>query len=133
MRTVSLELARKLKEAGLQHQITYGDWYLAWLPTEEIYLQKPVLYDYTACGPYEEDIWLPTLADLLEWLEWRGYEWTMYTTEYSDDGINYKRGYAFQLEQTCLTEPFVANTYEDTAAQAILWVLEQEAATMGQR
>lgn len=124
MRTVSLELAKKLKEAGLQHQITYGDWYLAWLPTEEIYLQKPVLYDYTACGPYEEDIWLPTLADLLEWLEGQGWRYKL--------SLHYNNKYCIQLCASNILsywmwgDGFYADICEDAAAKAVLWVLEQE-------
>ncbi len=130
MRTVSLEMAKKLKEAGLQHQIVYGDWYLAWLPTEETYLQKPVLYDYTAYGPYEEDIWLPTLSDLLEWLEGRGY-----VVDITQPLIFEKDSPYFICdiwEKSTISEywehvgTFEANSREDAAAKAVLWVLEQE-------
>jgi hypothetical protein len=129
MRTVSLEMAKKLKEAGLQHQIVYGDWYLAWLPTEETYLQKPVLYDYTAYGPYEEDIWLPTLSDLLEWLEERGYYWSMHRIVWGDGTNKYLTTvYEMDVQTGHLEEVqrFVSNTPEDTVAKAVLLLLEQE-------
>lgn len=125
MRTVSLEMAKKLKEAGLQHQIVYGDWYLAWLPTEETYLQKPVLYDYTAYGPYEEDIWLPTLSDLLEWLEGREYK---YTISFFETVKGLKPFIRIWKPENIIgdTNAFYADTPEDAVAKAVLGVLEQE-------
>jgi hypothetical protein len=118
-------MAKKLKEAGLQHQIVIGDWHLAWLPKDKTYASCPSLFDCVSAGPYEEDIWLPTLPDLLEWLEGREYK---YTISFFETVKGLKPFIRIWKPENIIgdTNAFYADTPEDAVAKAVLGVLEQE-------
>lgn len=141
MRTVSLELAKKLKEAGLQWEPKEGDVF------SDQYDNVDRVFAVTAkdnCGDFilfsNEDwkgigkgihckylkryFWLPTLADLLEWLEGRGYSYQLYDNYPCSEKII--RLYGREPGDLVCLVRLSAATNEDAAAKAVLWVLEQE-------
>ncbi len=125
MRTVSLEMARKLKEAGLEWDWEIGDWYCVYDVVTGNVVKVYLADENFSLGNYLPEhftrVWLPTLSDLLEWLEGRGYGWELYHTG------------AIKIFQPGLIEWFNGKSIEDAAAKAVLWVLEQEATNMGRR
>jgi len=71
----------------------------------------------------EKCLWLPTLPDLLEWLEERGFTWVLTRTSRCDcKFILLEKGKGV----AGIREDFWADTSEDTAAKAVEWVLERE-------
>ncbi|MGB9660684.1 MAG: hypothetical protein ACPL5F_01535 [Moorellaceae bacterium] len=128
MRTVSLEMAKKLKEAGLQWEPTEGDVFVA-LGDQNDVLAYTITPPRVIYMDKERNLWLPTLSDLLEWLEGRGYYVDMYAEKWGS-----KRIYGCELgrpdsimDAVCLVAEFTGDSYEDVAAKAVLWVLEQKA------
>lgn len=133
MRTVSYEMAKKLKDAGLRWEPKIGDFHLQDNETEIRICQY--------IPPNKEELadrclWLPTLSDLLEWLEGRGYWWSIHTMAWEDWTIKYL---IVIYEKDISTEYFteahriISDTPEKATAEAVLWVLEQEATNMGRR
>lgn len=128
MRTVSVEMARKLKKAGLRWKPKIGDFHLQDNETEiRICQYIPPNKEELA----ERCLWLPSLSDLLEWLEEWGYYSTLYVSVCNGqkncrcelhwvDTITYEECGTIDVD-------FVADSRVDAAAKAVLWVLEQEA------
>ena len=115
----SLEMAKVLKDAGLEWEPKTGD-LVAY--DNGLRVTKPMLIeenDFEKLNP--DSIWLPHLEQLLTEIDKRGYSW-----ELSLDDVDVPP-YAI-----CLVMPtrnrkwFTADTPKETVAQALLWVLEKE-------
>lgn len=122
---ISSETARKLKEAGLRWEPQIGDWYYHANKCGEILSPQPFLVDsrvlkYRKIGL--SDVFAPRLDQLLAEIEKRGTYWALYhigppPAEYGLQLMNYPTG---------MTKSFWADTPDEAAAQALLWILERE-------
>lgn len=128
---VSVDMARRLKGAGLRWEPKLGDW-AVWqkdIGLVDIELSNGIVRINHGSGytyeTVEKCLWFPTLSDLLGWLEGRvnrltggnGYWWNAY------QDANNKWRYSLTLSEG---PQFHAETPEDAAAKAVLWVLENE-------
>jgi len=69
---ISLETAKKLKEAGLEWETETGD---LWIQPDYPEYLRAVDYDPTGHGdPLEKNIWIPRLDQLLTEIEKRGWQ-----------------------------------------------------------
>jgi hypothetical protein len=128
---ISLELAQKLKAAGLKWEPKKHDFCGQKGFPCRIYSE---LSEIEIKFYMDEFYWLPSLSQLLAEIEARGY------TEISLATINQcKKGWVFELLKQGLLPSkiigsyyypqfptFKANTPEEAAGQALLWILEQE-------
>jgi hypothetical protein len=132
MLTVSPELAKRLKVAGLTHTPQVGDMYLFYVPgTPSIkahFNDCPVILDRGSCKPLEEDVWLPTQADLQHEIEDHGYGygWSIACVETKQDGERYNV-YLYRTAGLWRSQSFWASTPQDAMAQALIWTLEHQA------
>lgn len=112
-KTCSLEMARRLKDAGLTREPQRGD-YFSWRETKLIYDG----WMHRATIETEECTWLPTLSDLLDELGARGYEVDSFrktvTGKYPCKISGHEDWFVFN-----------ADTREDAAGEALEWVLKQ--------
>ena len=116
---ISLEMARKLRDAGLEWEPLAGDFYSwcgrNWLvdfcqtSQAEILARQP-----------DPALWLPRLDQLLAEVEKGNYEWCL---EQARD--QYRLSLWF--DQACVYE-FRSDTPDDAAGQALLWILSQKEA-----
>ena len=118
-RLIRLELAGKLKEAGLKWEPKGGDWFIR--PTGEIVLKY-------STGPDSiygsKSTWLPSLSQLLVEIEARGLMWSLKLLSRPQYRvILYPKGLSPGGDGSII---FQADTPEEAAGQALLWVLEQE-------
>ena len=131
---LSLSKARELRSAGLKWESKEGDWYglidCATGEAEGPYFAGEKRFGYF-CNVIP--VWVPRLDQLLAEIEARGY------TELSLSTINKsKKGYVFELLGQGLLPSkvvgsyyyaqyptFKADTPEDTAADALLWILQE--------
>jgi hypothetical protein len=121
---ISLETAKALKEAGLEWKPRKFDSYFH--PN----LRNALINDphVPKCGIKPELIFVPRLDQLLKEIEKRGWEWELGILTLND-GRTYMIDVA--LEELIKTESedwmsFVANSPEEAAAQALLWILNQK-------
>jgi len=123
VKTVSLDMARKLSEAGYPQTLRLYDSYYYYAPFENKYLPKPVVFDFGVCSLDERDLKAPYLPDLLEWLEGRGYRWSLMLTPWGE--------YLLELfrDDREFYNGFHADTPTDTIGEAVLWVPQQEKKT----
>ena len=117
---ISRDLATELKAAGLErHNPQQRD--LFWVKGSK--LLNPMVYGFHHGIDEYEDIWLPTLSDLLAEIEARGWEWELRKPGWSDTYCMalYKSKDGLETQQG--TE---GDTPEEAAAKALLWVLKEE-------
>lgn len=121
---LSLELVKRLKELGLEWEPQRGDWYYNHhgyvsgttttldLLNEVTVLIQSISRDYANRTVH----FAPRLDQLLAEIEKRGYKWgLLYEGQISvSKGTNYKT--------------FDADSPEEAAAAALIWILEQEGA-----
>jgi hypothetical protein len=115
---LSLELARKLKEAGLKPEC--ADFELFWL-SEVGEVMHVVGYE-----PEPEDVWLPGLDRLLAEIERRGWYVAIQKLDYGYEAFLYENR---QEEGPWLVwdnQAGPASSWEDAAGEALLWILEWE-------
>jgi hypothetical protein len=113
---ISLETAKKLKEAGLEWETETGD---LWIQPDYPEYLRAVDYDPTGHGdPLEKNIWIPRLDQLLTEIEKRG--WQIELVKYARWRITI---WKIQCRKQGL---FVRETPGEAAAEALLYVLEQE-------
>jgi hypothetical protein len=110
---LSLELARKLKDLGLNWQPEVGDTY--WRN------EADTLMLYCGADPAEDDVWIPRLDQLLTEIEKR-YTGSIHIWNPRDD-----RG-KWAISLGGRFKVFFADDIDNAAAQALLWLLEREAA-----
>lgn len=131
---ISRELAEKLKAAGLPWEPKIGDMFVGWEGPNERddghYIDAPMRFDEyfgIVCDTKPEDIWLPTLSDLLHEIEARGYEWSMECFRYLDDSGHWLFRYEIVLQSAVMSGPrFSEDAPDEAAGETLLWVLERE-------
>jgi hypothetical protein len=111
---LSLETAKALRDAGLEWEPQLGDLFAADYdnglgPTKP---QVVRIADFGKPGP--EHIWLPRLDQLLAEIEKRGYDWFL------------KTDYCYVVNNNNQTQGIYADTPEEAAAQALLWILKAD-------
>lgn len=170
MKTVSLEMAKKLKKAGLQWEPKEGDWFatscsslsyvyggmkngIVWgnhneyilreLGTDDkVYLLTDQdvdsgFYGWSIGDSFPEErelidryfLWLPTLSDLLEWLENKEYVIDLFNIPLSNKWIKFLRLWRKTKNRNKRVQNMdcdYADTWEDAAGKAVLWVLESD-------
>lgn len=117
---ISLEKARVLKEAGLVWGWKEGDFFIiSWDSIGEIHCCWSG-YSGNYHG-HKDDIWLPRLDQLLAELEKRGYRWDIGNLE-----GKYLIGLFDWESREYIKGQFYADTPEEAAAEALIWILKQE-------
>jgi hypothetical protein len=128
---ISLKTARKLKEAGLKWEPQAGDMY-HWESLTDGWEMRTVqeceivnaLYEIMELITEGEWLFAPRLDQLLAEIEKRGYAWELSVDEAD------KPPYAiciFSTPREIGQKWFTADSPEEAAALALLWILEQEA------
>lgn len=102
MNTVSVDYAKKLKAAGLEH----------------VYRDENNNDMFIDIGE-ERNLWLPTLSDLLREIEARGVGYIFGCTR-----GRLKHWIALLPPNLADHKIYYADTPEDAAAEALLWILE---------
>lgn len=101
MKTVSLELAKRLKSAGLEWKPKRGDWFNAPIFNVDIFCLVTTFGEFDV---KENHIWLPSLSDLLEVLE------KICTVDLHELSVKWRTA---------------EDSWEDAAAKTLLWALGQ--------
>lgn len=123
---ISLEMAKALKDAGLEHEIQKGDWY--WWNNKHNGTGAPILllvrdpeYDTLEEG----DVFAPRLDQLLAEIEARGYWWNLIKQKVESGKplahIELMKQGVYQE-----TPLFMCDSPEEATAQALLWILMEE-------
>lgn len=115
---ISLETARKLKDAGLEWRPQRGDWYYSGSNIEvNIYVRPNEKVP-------ESIYYAPRLDQLLAEIEKRGYRWDLFITAYGW----YKLLLATPKKLYFDIDKFDGGSLPDeAAASALLWILEDKA------
>lgn len=129
MRTVSYKMAQKLYDkVDLDWDWKIGDRYCIRNElTDEIIATDIVDKNFSfgnPCPEYYTLIWMPTLSDLLEWLEEHGYIATIGPALIVNGRVR-KYECTITSIQNFHGKFFHANTREDTVAKAVLWILKE--------
>lgn len=130
---LSLELARKLKEAGLPWNVTIYDfcyyqerlYVVTFAFIDKVIISAGVRVDISKC------VFAPRLDQLLAEIEQQGYSWHLYTytlpiaktTSYACEV--FKFGKPIFTSNGC-TFAGSSTGPEDATAQALIWILERE-------
>lgn len=113
---ISLETAKKLKEAGLKWEPEHGDWFHHNAFGHEIVSNKFPPEKVT-----EGFIWLPRLDQLLSEVEKRGWYWSIYKDRMLDNYACFINQLAGGNGKQCIEK-----SPEEATAEALIWILEQE-------
>lgn len=133
---LSLETAKKLKEAGLRFSLKHGDQ----LYDESGKVQE--IHHISTCRKFvwmenglsirelDKTVYIPRLDQLLAEIEKRGYRWDIGNLGYfrdddDDDDDDVCIG-LFDKETREYVAQFLGAIPEEVAAQALSWILEQE-------
>lgn len=146
MKTVSIATAQKLKEAGLEWKPKIRDQVcdirshleypleavvtrvLIESTTGKLYVGLTYYSGIEANVTPDCCLWLPTLSDMLSWLEEHGYyvnleyaSRNVYSAypQFIDNTIN-------ELVPATLVDSFEADSFEEALAKVVLWVLKEE-------
>jgi len=111
---LSLETAKKLKEAGLQWEPRDGDWYYTETGKRECIPR--VKYHKI----YDRYIFAPRLDQLLAEIEKRGYAYNFIKIP------NEKKSYCSIYGSNHLSGERFDGIGEEAAAQALLWILKRQ-------
>lgn len=129
---LSLELVKRLKELGLEWEPQRGDWYYNHhgyvsgttttldLLNEVTVLIQSISRDYANRTVH----FAPRLDQLLWEIEKRGYKWDLTNCPLEPLG---KYSLTLWIDNGLPNEHF-ADSPEEAAAQALIWILEQEGA-----
>lgn len=115
---ISFDTAKRLKDLGLEWEPKVGDQY-----RELLYKRLTQIYDADLKNEYriKDSVWLPRLDQLLAEIKKRGWYWEL---EHRDFTPNYK---CEVYHPEWGVPPFYADSPAEAAAQALIWILEQEA------
>jgi len=141
VRVVSLELAKELKDAGLEWEPKFGDFFYMRLGDGTLKTREIEVYEKGDRAPFpEEDVFLPRLDQLLDEIEKRGHKVDSVSIRKSDrykyDCILYRwvdddsigGGYWAKERMPQALGLFEATIREEAAAKALLWILKEERA-----
>jgi len=109
---LSLELAKKLKDSGLRPEA--GNVSFFWIAEVDEIMWVDPIYE-----PEDDDVWIPRLDQLLNEIEKR-YTGSIHIWNPRDD-----RG-KWAISLGGRFKVFFADTLEDAAGKALLWLLERE-------
>jgi len=134
---ISLETAKRLKEAGLEWKVQLGDslyfhvhiggeWAEGFIETRDIEYWEETQENI------EDGNWIfaPSLDQLLKDIEKAGYLWTMGTPA-SLETMKHEGDYMIGVIIPCGEEEipedqvFISNSRDEAAAEARIWILEQ--------
>lgn len=125
---LSLETAKKLKDAGLQWEPQIGDWFYnshgyVFDTTLDLLNEVTVLINSFARSYANRTIvFAPRLDQMLVEIEKRGWTWMLYApNDEGKYGIDIGNGSIYDNNKTIL-----ADSPDEAAAQALLWILEQQ-------
>lgn len=119
MSHVDIELAKKLKKAGLKWEPKQGDWFA--LKRSGAVGIVHLAEDWSSSN-LDGYIWLPRLDQLLTEIRQRGWAWILYA---DNDGIEIKT--YNNAVPAHLRHRFIdADNPINAAGEALLWILEQE-------
>jgi len=113
---ISLEMARKLKDAGLKWEPEMGD----------VYYGRGTLFDWDFALLKEEQktkgiVWAPRLHQILAEIVAQGYGYNL-SSPFRDGKYD-----CMVWEDGCGPRKIItANTPEQAAAEALLWILQRE-------
>ncbi len=118
---ISLDLAVRLKEAGLQWKPKEGDFYFDGIErmVVPVYFEDDNGY-ISVTGGYA---WLPRLDQLLAEIVLRGYRWNLYTYALP---INNRMSYACEVFWGSLSFVGTGDNPENATARALIKILERE-------
>jgi hypothetical protein len=134
-RVISLELAKRLKDAGLRWEPKIGDCAIG--PFDGDLIHKDLLGEIWELSPKERDefdeksTWLPNLSQLLGEIEGRGWEYeqgVLYVLGGPMMPGKHKHGYwceIWSIKDQSITCREPADTPEEAAGRALLWVLTE--------
>jgi len=133
---IKLETAQALKDAGLEWEPKWGDYFVipeVFADGISMLMDFGLIESYKANDPKDnwEDalkkyIWLPRLDQLLAEVEGRGFIWEL-IIDRDWNGREYTaKGYCFYIKnKNMIFREFKADSPEEAAAQALLWILQQ--------
>lgn len=119
----SLELAKKLKDAGLRWDPKVGDWWYGDCGIKVLSqskLEKWIEWNKRRkhlVWTHKGMIWIPSLSQLLDEIKKYGYWWYVESDNKIIIGLE---------KDKTMTMVFLADTPENVAAKALLWILERE-------
>lgn len=114
MHLLSLETAKALKEAGLKWEPVLGDLFVADYNNGLGPTPVDVVKTNNFGEPGPEYMWLPHLGQLWVEIEAQGYDWFL------------KTDYCYVVNNKNQAQGIYADTPEEAAAQALLWILKAE-------
>jgi hypothetical protein len=131
---ISLSTAKKLRDAGLRWEPKEGDYCyydekLDLLAGENL-ASTVKLHNLITKNPEYQDmgpIWVPSLDQLLGEIEARGFRWDVskYSREHLASDKDRSGAYGCQVESSTDVIEFTADTPEEAAGRALLWVLTE--------
>lgn len=124
---IGLETARKLKNAGLKWEPCFGDSYEwmgeTWVVDKFEHRLAEILNTHKPSA-----IHMPSLDQLLAEIEKRDYWWEINYALMVDGGIKKYNMKIVKRHKNGIFESCIADSPEEAASLALLWILEQEAA-----
>lgn len=129
---ISLELARKLKNAGLEWEPKILDVYTEYgdggeLLTNYIKPEKDIsVLNFIMKHEPDNYFCLYRLDQLLTEIERRGWRYKLASNDYGGHKYRVQLCVSNILNYNRWGDGFYANTPEDAAARALLWILERE-------
>jgi len=122
---ISLETAKKLKDVGLKWEPAEGDSYYFEKTLEHIY---PGTFFYGASSEMVKMsciAFAPSLSQLLAEIEKRGYWWDIGHRIVEVGKIHKYKIWASKKHANNTNQEFITNSPEESAAQALLWILKE--------
>ena len=110
---LSLETAKALREAGLKWEPVLGDLFVADYDNGLGPTPVDVVKTNNFGEPGPEYMWLPHLGQLRAEIEAQGYDWFL------------KTDYCYVVNNNNQGQGIYADTPEEAAAQALLWILKE--------
>lgn len=117
---ITLDTARKLKDAGLVWRLERGDMFHS-EDADGIYVA-----DGDRMMDLEEDIWLPRLDQILAEIEGRGHVWDVFPVVIDGKVVI---TYACEVASMATMDSFKAfgaDTPEEATGMGLLWILENK-------
>jgi len=138
---ISLDMAKRLKEAGLKWVPQVGDWfrteklgpqvvYLGWMEVgndPETSTDAPVLCPAIIRYRHAECIWLPRLDQMIQEIDQREFWWEIKHVLVDSNIKKYKARISKKHNTSIPEKIFSTTTPDESAALALEWILKGEA------
>jgi len=118
---ISLELAKKLKAAGLKWGPKEGDWAFKWGKDKPFCVSG--MNCFTVVDQVDRYVFAPSLSQLLAGIEKRVHWYGLF--RYHPRNTKEYKSY-LEITMLDVEKEFNADTPEEAAGQALLWIIEQE-------